>query len=733
MEGNEIPVIRELSKSMINRIAAGEVVERPANVVKELVENAIDAGATRIDLEVEKSGVEILKVIDNGHGIPADQLELALTPHATSKIAQPDDLFNISTLGFRGEALASIAEVCHLTLTSRAIGASDGARIRTDGETKYPVELCGRNVGTTVEVRDLFFNAPVRRKFLKSPGAEFGHIKDALTRLAIPHPEIAFTLKHDGNLEIDLPKSRDMLDRIRALFGDRTANSLVRVDYKTPRQDVVFSGYVGRPDLYRGSTAAQFLFVNGRFFKDKQLAAALKAAYQGVLKQGMYPVVFLNVATPAGFVDVNVHPMKQEVRFLDGQAMYSGMLHSVRDSLFGSVNLEKRPSTETIAEAAGVELPAPEPSQGANGGESELREIRFVPDVDPYDPQGAISSDLVAQRQNDVGTWFEKSKTNDGKTSSSSAPQTVPAVSDVQNLKEANDALADAAWNDARSSAGIGATPRYHGGTPEFKKFPNINEGFSARSHENGARRHAASDAAPKEPELLPSRAEEPISALSFDERRARVKSNSENRVAMASRLIASTSDGRPVVQFCDRYLVLEAPDGIAIVDQHALHERILYERIKALYDKGDIQVQRLVVPEPVELSPTEYAFTAENAARFEALGIPIDVQTAPRIEILGYPAVFRAASPSDIFLTAFGVLNERRPDASNLSDILGAALAQTACKAAIKAGDKLDVDEIAELVAHAEMEVFAHHCPHGRPSTVVFTTEKLDKLFIRD
>ncbi len=765
MEGNEVPIIRELPKSMINKIAAGEVVERPANVVKELVENAIDAGATKIDVEVEKSGVELVKVIDNGCGIPDDQLELALTPHATSKISEPKDLFNISTLGFRGEALASIAEISHLILTSRASGAASGARVRCDGEAKSPVEACGRNVGTTVEVRDLFFNTPVRRKFLKSSNAEYGYIKDALTRLAIPHPEIAFTLRRDKDVELDLPVARDMLDRIRRLFGDKVANSLIRVDYPTARKDVVISGYVGRPDLYRGSTSMQFLFVNGRFFKDKALGSALKAAYQGLLKQGMYPVVFLNVTTPLDFVDVNVHPTKQEVRFVDGQTMYSGMLHSVRDNLNGPINLEKRPSVETIARAAGVEPPKPEssrdPSAGPAENEDAPRELTFVPDVNPYDPQEALSPELVAQSQQRVDEWFSK-PTTDGKSPPESAPTPTESVqtptsvdenvapvptpraprgADERDIEAANSALAAAAWEDARSRSKVSRIPPYHGGTPEFKKFPSLGEDhLRVRPRQDVASRSEPNfDLTPSAPpasnvsELAPAAPEEPISALSFDERRARVRANSDNRAAVADRLVALTSDGRPVVQFCDRYLVLEAPDGIALVDQHALHERILYEKFKAQYDKGKILIQRLVVPEVVELSATECVFATENAASFKNLGIIIDSKNSSEIEVQGYPAVLGGVSPRDIFLTAFGVLYEKRPDAKNLSDILEGALAQMACKAAIKAGDKLSRDEVVELVARAEMEAFAHHCPHGRPSTVVFTTKELDKFFIRD
>ena len=265
MDEHQTPVIRQLSKSMINKIAAGEVVERPANAVKELVENSIDAGATQIQVEIEKSGVELIRVVDNGCGIPADQLELALAPHATSKITELDDLFRIATLGFRGEALASIAEISHLTLTTRSVHADEGARIRCDGNERGPVETIGRNVGTTVEVRDLFFNVPVRRKFLKSAMAEYGQCKEAFARLAIPHPEIAFSLRRNGSLEMDLPKATDMLDRIRRIYGDRVADDLVAVEPQQSRNGVVVSGWTARATY--GTSAMPF--VNGRFFKDQ--------------------------------------------------------------------------------------------------------------------------------------------------------------------------------------------------------------------------------------------------------------------------------------------------------------------------------------------------------------------------------------------------------------------------------------------------------------------------------
>ena len=829
MSDPEKKVIRELPKSMINKIAAGEVVERPANAIKELVENSVDAGATRIDVEVEKGGVELLKVIDNGCGIPADQIQLALSPHATSKIAEPDDLFRIATLGFRGEALASITEISHLTMTTRAADASDGARVRCNGSDLGPVESSGRNVGTTIEIRDLFFNVPVRRKFLKSAGAEYGAIREALIRIALPNPEIAFTLRHNGVLDLNFTPANDMIDRIRAAFGNKVVEQLIPVEKRYTENGLVLSGYVAKPEFARGTTAMQYLFVNGRFFKDKALTSALKNAYAGLLKQGMFPVVFLCLETPPDFVDVNVHPTKQEVRFADSQAIYSVLLHGVREKLLRS-NMETRPSVAQIADAAGVGgllapkeapdsasvLPArsPEgagtpPRAGAPTGSApsrpapeEPRELRFVPDVDPRDERRALNDGVAERQKARSDEWLRTARAGSAKRradrddDSDEAPRAAAGSRRAEldddavarTIQDANDALAEAARRAAEERAAADAaqlTRVLTGQTSEFRKFPNLNDGpvasrFGVHSRKPGAAAgpavsdaHASSangdaatddstadscsfkkgsfggralpgvpvdDARDPEPaasdkpappkKLVPDA--EPLRALSYDERRARIRGNYDSAAAPKDRLLARTSDGRPVVQFCNRYLVMEAPDGIAIVDQHALHERLLYEKVKAGYEQKNVDVQRLLVPEAVDLTPTEYAFTIERKELFESLGLLIDAFGGSSVVVNGYPAVFSASSPRDIFLAALGALYRNRGKVK-LSDLVEGAICQMACKAAIKAGDKLTPDSVAELIAHAEMEVFAHHCPHGRPSTVVFSTTKIDQFFKRD
>lgn len=824
-----MPEIRELSKSMINKIAAGEVVERPANVVKELVENSVDAGAKRIEIVVEKSGSDLIKIVDNGCGIAAEQLVLALSPHSTSKISEADDLFRIHTLGFRGEALASIAEVSQLVLSSRTADAEAGAQIRSDGGVFDEIVPCGRPVGTTVEARNLFFNVPARRKFLKSPTTEFGHISEAVVRIALPRPDVHFVLKHNGRTVYDLPATNDRKERIGRVFGADVATRLVEIE--SEYKNVKVTGFVGLPDLSRGSQSLQYIFLNGRHIRDRALQHALTEAYRGLLVSGRHPVAFLNIATPPDFVDVNVHPSKLEVRFVDGQAIYASVLGAIRDKFLRS-DLTSRPNDAELDAAARrtqtafaqgfaqersspvapttpptpAAVPASAASSQAPATESnaEVRELRFVPDVDSRDPIAALDESVAEERRRDVLGWLTgKSKSNAARSSEASKTsestqdaQTSPIsgspqppkssnFSDSAALDAANAALDEAAALDAPP---IDAFPQRRptpstanfgiGGTSEFRKFPPLAPSFSARGDApqvpktpqaseptfkpgtfGGTRDFDATVAdkapeSPNSPDLSPQpnadssdgaplkstqpqffNAEELAAPVANAETlRERVAANNAGRFRPNVPLenqVAYNAAGKPVVQICRRYLAMEAKGGLAVVDQHALHERILYERLKANFSAGKLDAQRLLVPEVVDLTPTEHPVALENRELFANLGILVDDFGGSSVVVNGYPAILRAASPSEIFLAALATLQRNRGKLER-ADLLDESLKQMACKAAIKAGDSLRPDAIVELIAAAEEELQSHHCPHGRPSTLVFSVQEIDKLFKR-
>ena len=364
--------IERLSQSVVNKIAAGEVIERPASVVKELLENAIDAGATRIDVAIEQGGSQLVRIADNGHGITAEQLPLAVASHATSKIRQADDLFHVETLGFRGEALASIAEISQFVIRSRAHDQMEGAQLEVAGGVVGEVIPCGGTPGTVIEVRNLFFNTPVRRKFLRGVQTEMGHITEALTRIALAHDEVHFTLRHNERSLIDLPAG-DWRSRITTLLGHDIGEVLLPVE--SVEGPIKLRGYVADPSLSRSHNRMQYVFLNGRFIRDRSILHAITEAYRGLMMVGRYPVAFLRLTIPADAVDVNVHPTKLEVRFVDSGSIYGQLLATIR-SRFLTTDLTAR----VRPEAMGSTMEAARPSEhvaGVGGGGEPARQIRL--------------------------------------------------------------------------------------------------------------------------------------------------------------------------------------------------------------------------------------------------------------------------------------------------------------------------------------------------------------------
>src|SRR2546423_1884843 len=323
-----MPQIRQLPPSVVNKIAAGEVSERPASVVKELLENSADAGATRIDVALGQGGTDLVRVTDNGQGIAAEDLPLAVASHATSKIADADDLFYVGTFGFRGEALASIAEVSHFTIRSRLAAADGGHEVDVVGGLRREVAPCGCPAGTTIEVRNLFYNTPVRRKFLRASQTEIGHATEAFTRIALAQPQIHFTLRHNEKLLFDLPPTANWRERIASFFGRDLESTLIPLDNRDG--EVRMFGFAADPEHSRANNRLQYVLLNGRFIRDRSLPHALSEAYRGLLLGGRFPIAFLRLEVPSDAVDVNVHPTKLDVRFADSGRIYALVLGTIR-------------------------------------------------------------------------------------------------------------------------------------------------------------------------------------------------------------------------------------------------------------------------------------------------------------------------------------------------------------------------------------------------------------------
>lgn len=626
---SEPRVIRQLPQSVINKIAAGEVIERPASVVKELLENALDAGSTRIDVTLGQGGLDLIRVTDNGCGMTPEQMPLALASHATSKIHDADDLFHVGTFGFRGEALASIAEVSHLRLRSRPHDADQANELEVIGGKSSPVMPCGAAPGTMLEIRNLFFNTPVRRKFMRASQTEIGHCSEAFTRIALAHERVHFTLRHNDRTIFDLPPVADWRERIAALCGRDLERGLIAVT--SGDGDVRLDGFVCDPQFSRANNRMQYIFLNGRHIRDRSLQHALGESYRGLLLHGRFPIGFLRLQMPADYVDVNVHPTKLEVRFQDSGRIYSLVLGSIRKRFL---------ATDLTAK---VQVPVDQDAETA-----------------------ALDPAALEQHRRELVDWAK------GALAQRTAELAPSAAAGTAVLEE-----------DAQGSLEL-----------QFDRAPADELRLNALDRSWPAARPDAVPLPPVRQAPAPS-----ISHLGF--------------------------------QIHNRYLVTQTDEGMVVVDQHALHERILYEQVRAKVTSGKMETQRLLVPEPVTLPPSEVAAALENKAILAQLGMEIEPFGGDTVLLSSYPAMLANLPPAEMLrqavdqIVAGGKSPERR-------DLLNDLLNMIACKAAIKAGDRLAPEEITALLEQREHYANTHHCPHGRPTALVFTREELDRRFKR-
>ena len=596
--------IHRLSQSVVNRIAAGEVVERPASVLRELLDNALDAGATRIDVTLEQGGTALVRVVDNGGGIAADELPLAVAAHATSKLQTADDLDRISTFGFRGEALASIGEVARLVIRSRRPDDAAGSLLEVDAGVLGEVRPEGCATGTTVEVHQLFAKVPARRSFLRTASTEWSHAADVFTRAALAHPQVAFSLMHGSRRAHDLPAVDAWADRIEGIFGRSVGQRLIAVEAEDGELRV--SGFIGRPEADMASPRLQHLLVRGRPIRDRSLAHAVQEAYRGTMLTGRHPMVFLRIDLPADQVDVNVHPAKSEVRFREPSRLYRLLLSAARTALLDS-------------DLSTALKPPSLPGGGSSAGPASLPAFR------PFD--GPVRS------------------------------------------------------------AGLG---------------PAV---FSQRAF-------AAPEASPP---VLPA-----------------APASIPPTLSTASAAAASPAPPPPrefAVQMHDRYLVVQTADGIEVIDQHALHERLLFEKLRSQVASNGLEVQGLLVPEPVELSTAEAALLLEHAEALATAGVTVESFSGSTVLVSSKPAL-AADTPAPVIVEE--ILDRLEAAASPSTEtIVEEVLHSLACRAAIKAGNRLSQAEVDTLVRDRHLAA-SSHCPHGRPTTLTLTSRELDRQFRR-
>ena len=637
-----MPIIRQLPVSLVNKIAAGEVIERPASVVKEMLENSVDAGATLIEVLVEGGGTDLIRISDNGCGIEPEQLELALAPHATSKLKDSEDLFDVRTLGFRGEALASIAEISHMTLRSRVASSDSGYELRAQGSEREAIKPCAMDIGTTIEVRHLFFNTPVRRKFMKTPSTEMGHVVEAFTRVALAFPHVHMILCSNDRVQYDLPETSRWADRIRAFFGDEVADALISVEHQDEKVKV--RGYVADPSLSRSNNRMQYLFLNGRYIRDRALQHALSEAYRGLLMVGRMPVCFLQMEIDPKTVDVNVHPTKVEVRFEDSGAIYSRLLHTIRHRFLTS-NLVAKPRDAAI-DPQGSQPTAPAigtentPSMATAGSNTSLmdwaRSQQSVPDFRPFPSSGFSNDPFRSEPFTPV------------------APMQQPA------------------WTPPAS--------------------------------------HAQTPAAPSADPLL--------DAIDFSP-----KHSGAQDIMGSARAVG--------FQIHNRYLITQDEAGMVIIDQHALHERILFEQIKTKVLSKSLDRQRMLVPATVQLTSAEAAMALDSKEMLAEIGFEVESFGGDTIVLNAYPSILSKRAPEEMLRQVLEALMSGGKKV-NAQDVLDELMNMMACKAAIKAGDRLSDPEITALLEQRHLYHDTHHCPHGRPTALFFSRDQLDKMFKR-
>ncbi|HHT9136045.1 MAG TPA: DNA mismatch repair endonuclease MutL [Candidatus Wunengus sp. YC60] len=587
--------IKILPVSVINKIAAGEVIDRPASVVKELIENAIDAKATRIDTYLEDGGRKLIRVSDDGVGMDAEDLALAFQSHATSKLHDADELFAIHTLGFRGEALPSIGAVSHASIISRVKGAMNGAEIKIDGGVLSEVKERGAPEGTQVDVRDLFFNTPVRKKFLRTIPTEMAYISEVLTKFSLSYPAIHFTLMHNNRTVFNLPAVQDTAERIVTFFGEEMRKHLIPIFLR--EEMFTLSGYIAPPFFDKSNARMQFIVLNGRYIKDNAIFRAISEAYHGKLMHKRYPIVFLFLQMEPSEVDVNVHPTKIEVRFRNTSAIYNYVLSAVREGL----------------------------------NKSTIKTI--------------------------------------------SVPTTLPRLERETAKTEEVDLIKKTLWERFSAEKAEGEMPGRYGEIQTNIKADKKEEAFA-------------------------------------------VEGSNKNR--------------RTCFQIHNAFIIEETDNGLNIIDQHALHEIILYHEIERSLHASKSLSQRLLIPEMVELSPKDFFSIISLKEYLGTLGLEVEEFGQHTIVIRAFPQILKHLNAKDFVENLLAELGAE-DSLKGKDKILNKLINIMACRGAVKAGQRLEPQEIEELLEKKKsINAYTNNCPHGRPTTLYFSLDELQKQFKR-
>lgn len=753
----------------INQIAAGEVIERPASVVKEMVENSIDAGATKITVEIKNGGISFIRISDNGKGIAEDDMEIAFERHATSKIRKAEDILKVMSMGFRGEALASIAAIANVEMISRTADSDIGHKIVVEGGKVLEQTDVGAPIGTTITVKNLFYNTPVRYKFLKKDYTESGYIEDAITRLALVNKNISFKLINSGKTIIQTTGNDDEKSVIYSIYGKDIAEAIIETDYEL--DGIRVRGCVGKPEIARSNRTNQLYFVNGRYIKHKTLTAAAEQAFKGMIPINKYGFLILNIEMDPSLVDVNVHPAKLEVRFEDDSRIFKAVYYAIKESLskkelVASVKTEKETLVDEFAKKQEAmlekQIKAPDLSLQEN--------MAFKSDV----VRDAIKDDKEQKKEN---KFFKKNKHTDSEENFSDRENLLEEVYKFRKgLKELGVAETSSVYTpiipigehrvDQEST--IPSEAKVEQKTEELIKEREtkeiLDEAIKNSKLENPlkSKENSFDDMYSKVFGCKPGQVIDSEKEISNSEKKVleeikgSVKGESEPKVASVEEEVTVVKEKQPenVITLADTeqmeefknmtgknykflgiafstYIIVEIENEMYIIDQHAAHERIMYEKVKNnYYSSTDKDSQLMLLPDIINLTHKEKEIITENVEMFEKAGFTLEAFGDSTIKLTGVPNICMDMNTKQLFLELLDEIdNYSRTDRQDKEDRF---IATIACKSAVKAKMKLAESEVDKLMERLLELPNPFTCPHGRPTAIKMSKYEIERKFAR-
>lgn len=701
----------------INKIAAGEVIERPASVIKEMIENSIDAGATNITVEIKNGGISYIKITDDGKGIAQDDLEIAFERHATSKIRSADDLDTVTSMGFRGEALASIAAIANVELTSKTKEQDIGYKIVVEAGNVLEKEEAGCRTGTTIIVRNLFFNTPVRYKFLKKDYTESGYIEDVITRIALVNPNIAIKLINTGKTVIQTNGNGDLKSVIYSIYGKDISNGIMEVSYQY--EDIKITGVIGKPEIARSNRSNQLFFVNKRYIKDKTLTAATEQAYKGLIPIGKFGFVVLNLEISPAKVDVNVHPAKLEVRFQEENTVFQAIYHAIKDTLLKSELVAKTEKTEkdsivdrrTASFEERLKNLREAKKENQSGGLFAFRK-QNEKQIEKYtDEESKIKTNILEDVYNNKKLENEQTiqqptlekLENKEKITTGDPVDTSDVLEQLKNLK-------DKMQNELKTDK---VTANKVQDVQEEYKLENKQQDFNEMYTKMfGTAPIIENQDDKKEEQKAVDIIKDNVSMFETEE-----------------------EFKKPIYKFIGivfkTYIILEIENEMYILDQHAAHERIMYEKVKENY-YSDIakDSQMLLLPDVVTLTHKEMDVAKENKEMFEQAGFYFEEFGENTIKLTGVPTVCIDLDTKELFLETLDEINTVARTAKQEKE--EKFIATVACKAAVKANMALTREEVEKLMEQLLKLPNPFTCPHGRPTVIKMTKYDIERKFAR-